>query len=279
VQAFITINTDGLISLLLSLLLYGVVLLVLAGFALKLIITGKHEKRWFGALLLVALGAYGFGPTYLAQYQSDRHAVRIAAVSFWPEDVSFADGNVLLLTDSVFGCDNLCENLFSRSGAVSVHIWDIDDADIPIEGDIDFLRDPNHNVSRVYQEITSTGYSIIRTTEDVLPAHIDWIVLRDDGVRYSREHASAFGIARSDAKKLRAALHVFRVEQALDGGEAVMVPVARMFVGTRTTIPWFLPMAGSKSYSSSTAVFSNALETWICGPIIADAEDRCRYMF
>jgi len=241
---------------------------------------GRYERRWSGWLLLGVLLIYGFAPTYVAQWHGDRIGARMESASFWPEDVSFVGTNVLILEQQSHTCTTLCETLFDRSGAAGVYLSSTGRYDLPTPLDAQFLSDPALEVSRVYSETVDSGYTYFRRNNDVsLPDDLNWIFIVDSAARYAKVNAAEFGLDAQDRRYLSHGLYLYRVVPSDTEGEVSVTAVARMFVGRRTDIPKFLPMFGTTSRSNDARPFNDALETWICGPLTADWEDRCPYLF
>lgn len=272
------INLDGIGLFLTFLAVYALVILALAGLALVWLIRGG-QRRWAGAGLLLTLSVYGFGPTLLADYRGDRLGARLQAASFWPEHLSFAGANILILRQSSFGCDALCDALMTRAGIAALYQGNLDNGTHTITAED--LRGGIPDVTRVFNFGGEVGDAQVRGAAAELPELIDWIIVIDEDGRYTRANPGMIALSQTDADRIAKALHIYHIpDERIDSPPAPQ-PVARMFAGQRTKIPYFMPLVADMMYSNDTTGFSDALETWICGPVdmAVTWDDRCPYLF
>ncbi|MFU8824989.1 hypothetical protein [Yoonia sp.] len=269
------INLDGMGLFLTFLAVYVLVILALAGLALVWLIRGGRRRR-AGAVSLLALAVYGFGPTLWADYRGDRLGARLEAASFWPENLSFTGANILILRQSSFGCDVLCDALITRAGIAALYQGNLGN-----RTNLSTAQDLRGGVTRISNVGGETDDAYIHDAAAELPELIDWIIVIDNDGIYARADPNIIDLLKSDSDRIAKALHIYRLPDGRIDRPYAPQSVARMFAGRRTKVPYFMPFVAETMYSNDTSSFSHALETWICGPIDMTVtwDDRCPYLF
>lgn len=259
-------------------LIYFAVLLVLGIFGLALLFRGGVQ-RWVGGGIIVALLGFGVGPALLDEVRGNRLGAQMEAASFWPEDVRFSGSTVLLVGPPFTSCDALCEALFERADVEAIYLVGLsaDQLAAPLTGTS--LSDPATRVEHVAVETADSGYAWIGAEPSVLPASADWIIVRDQQGTHAQANAADIDLSPDALAQIASALHVYAVTDGRLAPTMEVTPVARMLTGWRTERPYFMPFAPSSLYANTTEPFSDALETWICGPITQDWDHRCPYLF